>query len=545
MLERLFIKLGFVFLLSGSISGCLTESVPPKDNDPDDNTTFVETNYLPYELLSFSTAKTFSNSLGLIDSQNPTSTTLPSITSTGTELSVLKPRFNQGTFSLIDSSLSNYRLDTLLLSQDNQLFKLDIFNVLNPQRIKLSSEFQANIICHNQDVWAEDFVDFDNSRYVYYIASDCQSNNGEWHMVNLSMTEQQSPEILSVGIKHFMTSILDNSTGAFDGWLVVDTNGFLIQYDPEFTQAKTVQLNNNALLINNYSAFLNSNSLNQFLLSIDEKIVWYNPQTKLVENSVEVFSATPLSHIYQWRSDGLHLYFTINHFAADGVTVQSSSLYRVLLQNASQSDVELLSNESEKISNLEVGSTGVTFSVGEKLRRYSNITFSITDLNPPDNFKLSRNAQGLPVFFVSDDVLLAEYSSVSNSNSRQVKIIGTTINTTLTDSYIVGLIYQKSWQTIKSRGIEKVILEVQGESSGSRVVSALKPVEYPVMLTLGTLPVDATPRPLTRFNSLGHDDILLQGIFNSVVELFFIDAGKGGSLVQVTQNQTTERVVDF
>ena len=89
------------------------------------------------------------------------------------------------------------------------------------------------------------------------------------------------------------------------------------------------------------------------------------------------------------------------------------------------------------------------------------------------------------------------------------------------------------------------MFESEGTSLGSRVISSLIPEEYPSMLKLGELPVDSNPRPLNRFESLGHDDILMQGTFDSIVELFFIDTSEVGSLIQVTNNNTTERVVNF
>ena len=91
------------------------------------------------------------------------------------------------------------------------------------------------------------------------------------------------------------------------------------------------------------------------------------------------------------------------------------------------------------------------------------------------------------------------------------------INETLPNNYIVGDVYQKTWQTDRTRGIEKIILEREGGNLGSRVILAFNPSEYPLMLTLGELPIDSTPRPLERFHAFGHDDLLFQGIFNTVM----------------------------
>ena len=534
-----------IFLLF--IIGC-TENVPPKDDvESPDNVAAVETNYLPYEVLSFSTERNFSSALALVNSQNPTSTDVPEVISTGTEIQVLTPRFNQGGYNAATRELTDYRLNTLLFTQDDKFYQLDLQKVIEPQRVQLSSEFQTSSICHGWDIWAEDFTNFENSRYIYYIANDCQSNIGKWFMVNLSMNEFQSPINLPTDIYYFISSILDSDTGALKGWLVVNQDGLLANYDVELTQFNLVRLNNANFPVTNFSSYIIKNAQNQLLLSIDEKILWYNPLTNLLENSVEVFPATQLSKVYQWQSDGTHLYFTVNHLANDRVTVLSSSLYRVLLENASQADLELLSSETEKITRLEIGSNGVVFSIGNLLKRYSTLTSSITNITPPENYNLSLNPGGIPVFYVSDDMLFAEYSLSGNLTARLILVQSADlqINEMLQNNYIVGVSYQKAWQIDRSRGIDKIVLEREGAGLGSRVISAFTPSEYPLMLTLGELPVDSTPRPLTRFYALGHDDILIQGIFNSVMEVFFIDVNKAGSLIQVTNNQTTERVVNF
>jgi len=529
------------------VTGC-TENVPSiDDSENPDSVTPVESNFLPYEVLSFSADGNFSSALALVNSKNPTSTNVPEVASTGTEIEIFNPRFNQGTFNGAEQTLSDYRLNTLLFTQDNKFYQLELQNVIEPQRVQLSTELQANNICHEWDIWAEDFTNFTNSRYVYYIANDCRSNVGNWYMVNLSMNESQLPVNLPADIYYFISSILDSDTGALKGWLLVNQNGLLVHYDAEFTQSNPVRLNNINFPVINFSSYLIKNRQNQLLLSIDEKILWYNPQTNLLDNSVEVFPSGQLSKVYQWRSDGTHLYFTVNHLADDKITVLSSSLYRVLLENASQVNLELLSNETAKITKLEIGSNGVVFSVGNDLKRYSTLTSSITNINPPESYILSLNAQGFPIFYMSDDLLIAEYSRSGNLTARLVLIQDSNqqINDSLQNNYIVGVIYQKAWQTDRTRGIDKIVLEKEGTSLGSRIVSALIPSEYPLMLTLGELPVDSTPRPLERFYALGHDDILIQGIFNSVMEVFFIDATKAGSLMQVTNNQTTERVVNF
>lgn len=540
-------KVGCLLISLLFISSC-SENSPSKDTGENpDKTALVATNYLPYEVLSFSAGRSFSTALGLVDSQKPKSTDVPEVASSGTEIRVLNPRFNQGTYDGSALTLSNYRLNTLLLTQDNKFYQLDLHGVIEPQRMQLSNEFQANNICHDWDIWAEDFTNFVNSRYIYYIAGDCQSNTGNWHMVNLSMDELQSPVNLPVDIYYFISSILNSNTGALEGWLVVNQNGFLVNYDSDFTQSNLVRLNNINFPVINFGTYLIKNSLNKLLLSIDEKILWYNPQTNLLENSVEVFSPAQFGKVRLWRSDGTHLYFTVNHLSADKSTVLSSSLYRVLLENASQADLELLSNETTKITNLEIGTNDVVFSVGNELKRYAKLTSSINVITPPVNSILSLNSQGFPVFYMSGELLFAEYSLSGNLSTRSILVQNTNlqINETLQNNYIVGVIYEKTWQTDRTRGIDKIVLEREGASLGSRAILALTPSEYPITTPLGELPADSNPRPLERFYALGHDDILIQGIFNSVMEVFFIDAAKAESLIQVTRNQTTERVVNF
>jgi len=534
-----------VLILLLVLNGC-TENAPPIDNEESpDNITSVATNYLPYELLSFSAGVNYSTALGLVNSQNPGSTDVPEVTSSGTAIKIINPRFNQGDYSAVDLTFSDYRLNTLLFTQDNKFYQLDLKDVINPQRVQLSAEFQANNICHDWDIWAEDFTNFINSRYVYKIANDCQSNTGQWHMVNLSMNESQPPVNLPVDIYYFITSVLDSDTGALSGWLAVNQNGFLVNYDSEFTQSNLVRLDNNNFPIVNFASYLIKNRQNQLLLSIDEKILWYNHQTNLLGNSIDMTPVAQFSKVYQWRSDGTHLYFTVNNLANDKVTVLSSSLYRVKLENALQ--IELLFTDSDKITNLAIGSNDVVFSVGNDLKRYSTMTSSIINIAPPVNYNLSINAQGLPVFYMGGDTLIAEYSNASNLTTRLLKVqdLNRQLDETLENNYIVGVTYQKTWQVGKTRGVEKIVLESSGAGLGSRIISALSPVEYPQMLALGELPVDSNPRPLERFYAYGHDDILIQGIFSNLVEIFFIDVSKAGSLVQVTNNQSTERVVNF
>jgi len=552
VLNRAIYFLLFLFMVAGCSENKPSTKLGPDSNNVDDPSknpiglSDVETNYLPYVLLNYSPGKSYPANLLAVNENNPSVTGTKAIEGGGSEIKVLRARFNHGNFDSGNQIISDFRLDTLLYVQNNNLFRTDLHHVKQPQRFQLSSEFQANSICHQRDTWAQDFANFSNSRYVYYVNSDCQDSGGEWHMVSLNMSNTEPPENLFININYLVTSVRDTATGALDGWLIIDQSGLLTLYDTEFLNGSSVKFNGASVQRQTNVEFLIDNKLGHKLIKVDENIVWYNSTNKIIDNKTQVFPAAVNAsrQFYQWRSDGEFLYFSLEHINPDDSTLSASELYRVALSGTQP--VELLMTEDAKIENIQIGDSGVYYSVNEKIVFYSTNNSLANIIVPPENNIIARYNGGQPVFNAVANRLFVEYVLVSDSAARTVNLYeGQQLIESLTNTMMIGVKYSDNQPLDRVRKIERIIIERGGVYSNTRKISSFFPVEYPTETIHGELPPDNNPHLVTRFNAVGHNKLLFQATINSAIDLFYIDLAKADSLLQVTNSQSAERVINF
>ncbi len=101
-----------------------------------------------------------------------------------------------------------------------------------PTPIPISNEEQANNICGSSAY--TDFLNYNLSPYVYQLAGDdgiCDTDDDEWKMVQLGMSDQDSPK--EFGKKPPVMPLYDRDNGNIVGWLTLDKDRDNLYYCDE------------------------------------------------------------------------------------------------------------------------------------------------------------------------------------------------------------------------------------------------------------------------------------------------------------------------
>lgn len=528
------------------------------DDITDDNEVIAEKRKIPTERSSFLpyivnpkyANKDVAAAYGFVDSANPNEQPWE-LRQGSTGAKLMQPRFYTGNL-VVDPitqtpSITHYHMDSFLYEVDGKIYKTDISDVFIPERLQVSSESQSELICHQWDQWADDFINIENSVYIYYRAiskDQCFSFDGQWRMIQLGMSENDAPIVLPGNIDYFVSQLHNHNTGGLAGWLLVETqNGVssLVRYDTTF-QNRIVLENN---LNSNVTRVANTKSGNVIYLSGASLKEYSDHSGNQIISQLEIMDSALSANSYLgWvKPIGDDLFFTLNHFDGES-TLLSSSLKRVSSTSLSNSLIDI-KEQISPIQRMESSNTILAFVSNEQIKTVDPKTFAVSVMQMPTG-KLLAEENKNKIFYALGDFLFVEISDFNNANQRQVWVVNSTLglDDVLQDHYIVGAIYSNEVSFYRGAPVTHLLVETGGVQSGQRTVHVLDSQQYPNMKVLGSLANNTDQQFLKRYYATGHKKGLLEGTINGNQEIYFFDADRENSLVRVTNNDSQERVIN-
>jgi len=530
-------------LLSGVVCCAKKDEVPIDKEKPELPQNTVLSDFLPFEVQAFENGGNTTKNLNFVDANNPHGSPKSIIANNGV-ITPLNPLFSVGDFDATTFSVKNERAETLLYREDNKLFSVQLNDVFAIENKPLSTEANANLLCPQWDAWASDYSNPTNSRYIYYLANDClAADGGSWYMVSANFLNDNAPQLLPTNISHFISALYDSADGGLSGWLAITLDNRLVQYDVDLQVEKNISFNAEPLIVSYDVNLLSLNQEKNLILSDKNRIVLYDPLMQQVIAVHELYSTSEIGSVFSWRSNGDHVYFTLNKYNSNEEFTESV-IYRVSL---TEFTIDELHKQNSFIEIIELNSDGLMFLSFKKINKIHFDTLDVVELSIPDNFVFARDENQNIRIFTRELFSYVELVNKTNKYYRVLMVMNSKENIyeQLEFYNIVGVVYSKDKPFISDRTVDYLVVENFSRNAGLRQLYSIKANDYLVRTKVGELPIDSNPQLLSQFVSYGNSKILVDGKINFVNEIFFIDINIENSLTRVTNNNVVEKAVNL
>jgi len=478
--------------------------------------------------LLYSSGPSFDDSIYGVD---PAAPATPVSVDVGTTEIIVTSLFN-GTLNPATQVLSDVHQRAAVYARTNgRLYKASTLKSGTPTPAQLSSETQATTLCDissTSSLAAEtetDFVDFNNSQIVYRlpgIDDDCGTVDDVFHMVRYGMSATDAP----IAAKEPVVGILNVSTGAIAGWLVLDA-GALRRCDANFVNCGV------ALMTGVTEAtVLDGLRLDRFLLQLNNLVRVYDGASGVLSMPIFTLTSTTPDAL---TSDNNSLYF------AETTGTGASAVSRIYRAPADGSAVA-----TTVVT--EMGSTGISrlLIVGSNLI-YSTRTVSVSAIKsvaaaggsgtsllaasvPSSVFLLNVNMGTLYYILITGQDFLPTAGKMDATGGNRVDV---------PNSEWVGMALAPNIDlTMGSSGFSyTTALRADGYNASNTALGfangSLRAVDLStnVLTTLGTFPADLRFLFCGGFGSA----LLCEGQMNPFqTDIFYANASTAGSLVRVT-----------
>lgn len=453
--------------------------------------------------------------------------------------------FQAGEFNSSEYSISSYHTRDIVYANQQRLFKVSVFQTLDPRPVELSSEQGADLICMADFRRANDYNDATNSRLVYKKVSDksqlanCATTAGNWFMVKVTDTAGVAPVILPENVNYIIEAVHDVTSGALRGWLAVSGNT-LVQYDTNFLNAKPIKLNGLSVTVSSNAWLMTRTSDKRMILNVDNRLYLYDPSdASYAINSGAIFSAQPGHKISSfYASDGEKLFFAVDTAFDVNDFPTETVLYALLHTDSSLVQLTVISSG---LTSLALTDAMIVYGKGrhveaiaspnaiETIAKSGGVPSVIR--SPEATSTYNVYADGSYFYVVHWQVVDGKWKQLSLSRFYETDTSGQLFNY----HKVSGIIYgHKLFPAKHYLDISAFVVIQSDPASGGKYIHVVDTVTGS-MSVMGELDPDVyLDGGIDFVQTLGHNHVLMGIYHNGVKDLYYFDASVAGSLKRLT-----------